>query len=253
MTPPGSPAPSRLGFGAFKIGRNEGIKYPTGYALPTDAEVDRLLNGILDLGCTVIDTAPAYGLSEERIGRAIQARRGEYRLSTKVGETFADGRSTYDFSHGAVHASLERSLNRLQTTWLDAVYLHSSGDDLRLLTETDAPGVLQEWRSRGRIGQIGLSAKTVEGARLALEWSDLLMVEYNLRDPSFADVITEAHARGVDVYVKKGFASGHGPIEESIRFVLGHPGVTCLVAGGLSLEHFQANWAVAMDMSNHHE
>src|SRR5438128_1494734 len=60
-----------IGFGAFKIGRNEGIKYPSAYSLPTDAESERLIHQILDLGVNYIDTAPAYGVSEERIGRAI--------------------------------------------------------------------------------------------------------------------------------------------------------------------------------------
>ena len=89
-----------LGFGAFKIGRNEGVKYPTPYDLPDEAAVGRLLNSILDLGCTLIDTAPAYGLSEARIGQAIGHRRGEFVLSTKVGETFEDGQSNLRFLSG---------------------------------------------------------------------------------------------------------------------------------------------------------
>ena len=39
-----------LGFGAFKIGRNEGIKYPHGYALPDETDAERILNAVLDLG-----------------------------------------------------------------------------------------------------------------------------------------------------------------------------------------------------------
>ena len=52
---------SPIGFGAFKIGRNEQIKYPKGYELPDDDSTDALLNGVLDLGVNLIDTAPAYG------------------------------------------------------------------------------------------------------------------------------------------------------------------------------------------------
>ena len=96
-----------LGFGAFKIGRNQGVKYPNPYDLPDTAEVERLLNSVLDLGCTLIDTAPAYGVSESRIGQAIGHRRSEFVLSTKVGETFVDGQSRYDFSATSVKASLE--------------------------------------------------------------------------------------------------------------------------------------------------
>ena len=62
---------SPIGFGAFKIGRNAGIKYPSAYDLPDQRAVNLLLGGVLDLGITYFDTAPAYGLSEERLGRAL--------------------------------------------------------------------------------------------------------------------------------------------------------------------------------------
>lgn len=243
------PPVSRLGFGSFKIGRNEGIKYPAGYALPTDDEVKTLLNGILDLGCNLIDTAPAYGLSEERIGRAIHHRRSEYVLSTKVGETFESGTSTYDYSAVAVRASIERSLNRLQTDRLDVVFIHSNGDDRRILAETDAVPILKELKAAGQIGAIGLSGKTIEGAQLAIRWADALMIEYNQRDQSHQDVIEQAAKQGLAVFVKKGLGSGNLPAAESIRFVLSHPGVTSLIVGGLSLAHFRDNWGVAVDLA----
>jgi aryl-alcohol dehydrogenase-like predicted oxidoreductase len=235
-----------LGFGAFKIGRNEGIKYPQPYALPSEDEVQRLLNGVLDLGCTFIDTAPAYGLSEERIGRAIGRRRGEFVLSTKVGETFVDGRSAFDFSRRGVEASLERSLNRLQTDVLDIVLIHSDGNDLRILCETEVVAVLREWKQAGRIRAIGLSGKTIAGAQQALSWADVLMVEYHLHDDSHSAIMTEAANRGVGVLVKKGLASGRLPPDEAIRFVLAHSAVTSLIVGGLSLDHFAANWHTAL-------
>ncbi len=249
-----TPAPRRIpmltpiGFGSFKIGRNEGIKYPTGYELPTDDEVAALLNGVLDLGCNLIDTAPAYGISEERIGRAIAHRRAEFVLSTKVGETFEHGESTYDYSESAVLASIDRSRQRLKSDFLDLVFIHSNGEDERILTETAVVPVLQELKSRGVIGAIGLSGKTIAGAQLAMSWADALMVEYNLKDQSHAELITAAAAAKIAVLVKKGLGSGSFPADESIRFVLGHPGVTSLVIGGLSLNHFRNNWHVAVDL-----
>src|SRR5207244_10288648 len=60
-----------ISFGAFKIGSNEKTKYEQNYPLPSEEETSRLLNGVLDLGINLIDTAPAYGLSEQRIGRHI--------------------------------------------------------------------------------------------------------------------------------------------------------------------------------------
>jgi aryl-alcohol dehydrogenase-like predicted oxidoreductase len=242
---------SRLGFGSFKIGRNEGIKYPTAYALPTETEAAELLNGVLDLGCNLIDTAPAYGLSEERIGNAIGHRRHEYLLSTKVGETFeaSPGRSHYDYSAESVRASVERSLKRLKTDVVDFVFIHSNGDDRRILTETDVVPVLRDLRAAGLVRAIGMSGKSIEGAQLAMEWADAIMVEYNLQDQSHHDMITHAAEQGIAVIVKKGLASGNLSPTESIRFVLSHPGVASLVVGGLSLDHFRANWSVAVDLA----
>lgn len=234
-----------LGFGAFKIGRNQGIKYPQPYDLPDEASVARLLNGVLDLGCTLIDTAPAYGLSEERIGRALSSRRKEFVLSTKVGETFTDGLSTFDFTRAGVEASLQRSLDRLQTDVLDIVFIHSNGDDEHILTRTDTVAVLQEWKARGAIRAIGLSGKTVDGARRSLAWADAIMVEYHLDDVSHAEVMAEAAAKNVAVFVKKGLASGRLPAEDAIRFVLANPTVTTLILGGLNFAHFQHNWQTA--------
>lgn len=236
---------SPIGYGVFKIGRNLKTKYPSSYDLPDEATVERLLNAVLDSGVTYIDTAPAYGLSEERIGRAIGHRRGEYVLSTKVGETFDNGVSTYDFSREAVQQSIERSLERLQTDVLDLVFVHSDGNDLAIQNETDAVDTLLDLKRQGAIRFVGLSGKSIEGARRALQWADAIMVEYHLQDRSHAEVMAEAAARGIGVIVKKGLAAGHLPAEEAIRFVLGNPSVNSLIIGGLNPEHLRANITVA--------
>ena len=238
-------AVSPIGFGAFKIGRNVGIKYALGYDLPDESTVDRLLNTVLDLGINYIDTAPAYGLSEERIGRAIAARRREFVLSTKVGETFEDGCSTYDFSEHGVRRSVARSRERLGSDELDIVLIHSDGNDLHILNETDVVPTLISLRDAGVIKAIGLSAKTVDGARAALAWADVLMVEYHVRDPSHGRVIAEAVDAGVGVVVKKGLASGEIDPAEAIPFVLGTAGVASLVIGGLDIDHIRTNIRLA--------
>lgn len=234
-----------IGFGAFKIGRNEKTKYAEAYPLPDDRAVDLLLNGILDLGIAYVDTAPAYGLSEERIGRSIGRRRRKFVLSTKVGELFENGQSRYDFSAAGIRASIEGSLRRLQTDMLDVVFIHSNGEDLEIQQATDAVTTLCDLKKAGSIRAIGFSGKTVAGARRALDWADALMVEYHIDDQSHAQVIAEAAERGVGVVVKKGLASGKLASAEAIGFVLANPGVSSLVVGGLNIEHIKANVALA--------
>jgi len=120
---------SPLGFGAGHIGSNN----------LSENEAEALLNLVLDSGITLIDTARAYGLSEERIGKYLSRRRGEFVLSTKVGygiEGFED------WTYECVRAGIEQALRVLRTDHIDIVHLHSCpigtlqwGDLLRALEE----------------------------------------------------------------------------------------------------------------------
>ena len=230
-----------LGFGAFKIGRNEKVKYPQPYDLPDDAAVERLLNGVLDAGINLFDTAPAYGISEERIGKFLASRRNEFVLSTKVGERFVNGESSFDFTGPGVRASVAESLRRLRTEILDILFVHSNGDDLAVQRQTEVVPTLKKLKHAGYVRAIGFSGKSPAGADAALEWADVVMVEYHLHDTSHAEVIASAASRGVGVVVKKGLASGHLPPADAIRFVLANPHVASVIVGGLSLEHLQEN------------
>lgn len=232
---------SPIGFGAFKIGRNEGVKYPRGYALPDDEQVGRLLHGVLELGINLIDTAPAYGLSQQRIGRHLASRREEFVLATKVGERFVDGQSCYDFSREAVVASLEQSLRDLRTDVLDLVFIHSDGRDMDILERSDVVEVLLDFKQRGLIRGVGLSGKTPEGAAAALAWADAIEVTYHQDDQTHAAVMRQAADAERGVLVKKGLASGHLPAAEAIGFVLGHAAVQSVLIGSLNLDHLKAN------------
>lgn len=236
---------SPIGFGAFKIGRNQATKYPQTFDLPDTEAADALLNAVLDLGVNYIDTAPAYGLSEERIGRALSQRRSQFVLSTKVGESFIDGRSEYRFDDRSVRESIEQSLRRLRTDVLDVVFIHSQGDDMAIMQETDVVATLQSLRDSGSIRAIGLSGKTLEGARAALAWADVLMIELHPNDASHEGVIREAASRDVGVVIKKGLGSGKIEPQQAIEYVLSTPGVNSMVIGTLSLDHLRANLDIA--------
>ena len=238
---------SAVGFGSFKIGRNVKTKYPGDYSLPSDRAADNLLNEILDLGINYIDTAPAYGLAEQRIGSAIGRRRDEFVLSTKVGETFdtATGASAYDYSAESVRTSLENSLRRLQTEAIDITFIHCNDRDLEIQRDEGIVDALRQAKVDGLTRLIGLSGKTVAGARFALAWADVLMVAYHARDRSHAGVMSEARERGIGVVVKKGLDSGHLEPAEAIPFVLEHRAASSLVIGSCNLGHLRANLALA--------
>jgi len=238
-------AVSRIGFGAFKIGRNQKVKYAKGYDLPSDEESAALLNAVLDLGISLIDTAPAYGVSEERIGAGISHRRDEFALCTKVGERFEAGESSYHYDAAFVRESVESSLKRLRTDVLDIVLIHSNGDDLEIINNTDCVETLQALKHEGKVRAIGLSGKTPAGARAALNWADALMIEYHIDDTSHEAVMMDAQNAGVGVIVKKGLAAGALDADQAVRFVLDNHAVSSMVVGSLNLEHLKQNVAAA--------
>jgi aryl-alcohol dehydrogenase-like predicted oxidoreductase len=236
----------RLGLGTLKFGRNEKVAFPggDGYTLPSDRQIEALLDLALECGINLIDTAPAYGSSEERLGKLLRARRSKFFLVTKSGEEFVDGRSMHVFSAEHTRMSVERSLQRLKTDFVDCVLLHCSRDDVNVIARTPALEALSRLRDEGKIGSFGASTHTVSGGRLAIELSDCAMVTYNRSATAERPVIELAHAKGKAVLVKKGLASGHvGPegAAENIRFVLGTPGVTSLVIGSINPDNIRAN------------
>jgi aryl-alcohol dehydrogenase-like predicted oxidoreductase len=69
---------SPVGLGTVKFGRNEGVKYPTSFDIPDMDELSNLLALAKEIGINTLDTAPAYGLSEERLGELLKGQR-DYR------------------------------------------------------------------------------------------------------------------------------------------------------------------------------
>ncbi len=237
---------SKLGLGTVKFGRNTGVKYPGGggYALPTDDTISSLLDLALDLGITLLDTAPAYGVAEERLGQVLGARRNRFFLMTKTGEEFDGTQSRYDFTAAHTRTSIERSLKRLQTDYLDAVLVHANRDDVNVMTETDVLPTLQRLQAEGKLGLIGVSTYTVPGGLAALDLTAAVMVAHNRDYQDEAAVIAAAHTAGRAVFIKKALSSGHSADPAAdLRFVAETPGVTSIIIGSLNPDNIRANAA----------
>src|SRR5215471_16369536 len=98
----------------------------------TEAQAETILNAALDAGINYIDTSIDYGLSEERIGRYIGARRSEYYLASKCGCLVGappaprGQTSAHVFTRDNVLAGVEQSLARMRTEYLDVLQFHIS-------------------------------------------------------------------------------------------------------------------------------
>jgi aryl-alcohol dehydrogenase-like predicted oxidoreductase len=244
---------SALGLGTVKFGRNEQVKYPGSFMLPDDAAVRELLAQARDLGINLLDTAPAYGTSEERLGQLL-SNRNDWVIVTKTGEEFRNGASHFDFSAAHTRLSIERSLKRLCTDWLDVVLIHSGGDDDAILQQGDCVAVLQEYKRKGAIRAIGMSTKTIAGGMRAVRELDIAMLTYNLQQQDDAAAIACAHELGKGVLVKKGLMSGHvsqdgrAVVRDSLELVLRQPGVSSMIAGTINPAHLAANVALAKEL-----
>ncbi|MBK8899517.1 MAG: aldo/keto reductase [Candidatus Competibacteraceae bacterium] len=246
------PRVSPLGLGTVKFGRNQGVKYPQAFDLPSDQTLLNVLGAAWDLGINLLDTAPAYGISEERLGRLLKRCRREWIIVTKVGEEFTAGSSRFDFSAAATRASVERSLRRLGVETLDAVLIHSNGDDLGILEHEGVLLALRDLQQGGLVRAVGMSTKTVAGGLRAVECCDVVMLTYNPRDRDDLPVIRAARAANKGVLIKKALQSGHldaiatpDPVLAALRLIYAEPGVSSVVVGTLDPEHLRADAAAA--------
>eukprot|EP00977_Amphora_coffeiformis_P014800 scaffold4223_cov189-Amphora_coffeaeformis.AAC.60 len=124
---------------------------------------------IREAGITLLDTAPWYGhgLSEQVVGLALQelfankdntTKRSHITINTKVGRYEADPSAQFDFSRAATLASVERSLQRLQTTYIDVLQLHDPEfcPSLDILLQETIPALI-ECRESDKCRALGLT------------------------------------------------------------------------------------------------
>jgi len=242
---------SPLGLGTVKLGRNQGVKYPEAFRLPDDNEARALLDNAKAFGINLIDTAPAYGNSEERLGKLLRGQREQWVIASKVGEEFENGVSRFDFSAAHTRYSLERSLRRLQTDVIDLLLVHSDGNDLAILEQGEVCATLKALKAEGKIRSFGFSGKSAEGNMRALEQgADCAMLTYNLAEQSEHSVLDYAVAHHKGILIKKALASGHAclgkgqdPLAASFALVFAHIGVSAAIVGTINPAHLKQNAA----------
>jgi aryl-alcohol dehydrogenase-like predicted oxidoreductase len=182
-----------LGFGGAEIG----------YERTEQKEVDKLLNGALDGGMNVVDTAECYVDSEIAIGKALGQRRKDYHLFTKCGHApEAEG-----WSKKSILKSIERSLERLQTDHVDLFQLHScSLDELK---KGECIEAMEQAKKEGKTRYIGYSGDG-KAARFAVESGkfDALQTSCNVADQECIELtLPLAKEKGMGVVTKRPIAN----------------------------------------------
>ena len=243
---------SPLGYGSVKIGRNTGVKYPSAYALPDDAQISSLLNTLQELGINLLDTAPAYGNAEEKLGAAI-TQRHNWVLCSKVGEIFDGNHSTYCFEPNFIKNSVNQSLQRLRTDYLDILLLHLPyATRISTVQRDDVIDTLNTLKQQGKVRAIGASTHDEDGGMAALSFADVLMMEYSPAHPHTLPVLHAAQQQGVGILVKKGLNCGNLVPPQGVtapayalNYILQQPAAQCTVISSLQELHLRQNAEIA--------
>ena len=252
---------SEIGLGAGPLGGNE----------LDDVAAIRLVHAALDLGVTLVDTAPSYGRSEVRIGVALRHRRSGVVLSTKLGYGVP---GIADWTGPCITAGIDAALARLDTSWLDVAHLHSC--PLDVLARGD---VVEALAHAVRVGKVRVAAYSGDG--VALGWAidsglfGAVQCSINLADQRALDgSVARAAERGIGVLAKRTLANaawrdvdrpvapdraeywgrlramampppGAVAAEHAVRFVLAQPGVSSALVGTTSTANLAATVAAA--------
>lgn len=198
---------SEISLGTVELGLDYGIRPVGDDARPDESAAAALLNQALDSGINFIDTARAYGTSEEVIGRALAGRRGEYILASKV-SSFSKENLPPQALRERVAASVEQSLRALNTSVIDIMLVHSTiGDTL------DAGPVWEALSLQREAGNIRFLGASVYGEQAALDAMatgyDCLQIAYSVLDRGpEARLMVEAAARDVGIVVRSVLLKG---------------------------------------------
>ena len=251
---------TQLGLGAMELGG------PDRREESTETAAEATLNKVLDLGINFIDTAPDYGLSEERIGKYISHRRSEYYLSTKCGCNITPEGERLDPRHlwtaDRIRKNIDLSLDRMKVDYVDILQLHNpSVDDVK---ENGLVDVLLAIKETGKIRFIGISTTSphlIPFVRMGV--FDTFQIPYSAMERRHETMLTEAADAGAGVIIRGGVAKGKrsgrvgGPVWTQaemdellggmepytflLRFTLTHPACHATIVGTVDPSHVEAN------------
>ncbi|CAG7643266.1 aldo/keto reductase [Paenibacillus allorhizosphaerae] len=157
---------STVTFGCWELGGGP-------WEFTSDENNIRTLHAALNEGITTFDTAEGYGSghSEEIVGQALEGRRQDCIISTKV--------SRANLAPDNVRKSAEQSLRRLRTDYIDIYYIHWPSYDIPV---AETLGEFNKLKEEGKIRAIGVSNFSIDQLKEASQYAqiDVIQPEYSL-------------------------------------------------------------------------
>lgn len=193
---------SEIGFGAWQLGNArdwEGMD---------DKQAIRLVHEALDQGCNFFDTAPNYGggNSETLLGKALSGRRSDTVINSKFGH---HPDNTLNFDSQKIRSSVEDSLRRLKTDYLDSILLHNPPFDI-LTGSTGHFEVLESLKQEGKIRAYGASVDSGREMDELIQntGSQVIEVMFNIFHQEPRQAFKKAAEKNVGLIVKVPLDSG---------------------------------------------
>lgn len=192
----------RLCLGTVQTGMAYGL---AGTGMPDDNQANAIFDAAKASGIRSFDTARAYGLAEQRLGRWLQATGYDCEVITKVAKLSGLSDSEAERS---IAADCDMSRLQLHRDRIDGLLCHHPADILR----PEVGAVLRGLRDQGRITAFGASVYTPEeaDAAMAVDGLSLLQLPLSLLDQRFLrrGVVQRARDRGVQIHVRSIYTQG---------------------------------------------
>ena len=172
---------SELALGTVELGLEYGIPIAGASHKPDFTQAATILNSALDLGINFLDTARAYGDSEEFIGRALMGRRHEYILATKIASESINDLTDSQLCR-RVEQSLLTSLSKLRTDYVDILLIHSASSEM-LAECSKLLACMRDFVRRGMVRFVGASVYDEAGlVAISQGGFDMLQIAYSALD-----------------------------------------------------------------------
>ncbi len=187
---------SAIGFGASPLGHEFGAIDPE--------QGERAVHCAIERGINYFDVAPYYGrtLAETRLGEALVGYRDKVILATKMGRYGQEAETGFDFSAARVFKSVDESLRRLQTDYIDLFQIHDIefGRCQQIINETIP--AMRRLKESGKIRFVGITGYPLHLLRQVAEQAEvdtiLSYCRYNLLDTGLDSVLTPlAQQKGI--------------------------------------------------------
>ncbi|GGM28877.1 aldo/keto reductase [Paraliobacillus quinghaiensis] len=193
---------SEIGLGAWQLGNVRDSESMT------ENDAIAIVHKALELGCNFFDTAPNYGLgkSEEILGKALKGKRDKVIISSKFGHHDND---KLNFDPNEIEKSVDRSLKRLQTDYLDSVLLHNPPFE-NLNGNSQHFEVFEKLKRKGKIAAYGASVDSSKEMFEVIETTNSQVIEvmFNIFHQETAMAFQAAHEKNIALVVKVPLDSG---------------------------------------------